>query len=137
MDKSILLVLLSLQAFLLIMAFTSTDAAALVTDDQQLTFPGQRAYKCGLRLVGRPSAMDKSVLLVLFCLQAFLLITAFTSTDAANLVTDDQQLTFPGQVRRSTDGPLRDDRQQQQSSIVEITKRGCRMRPGGCGSLVQ
>lgn len=35
--------------------------------------------------------MDRSVLLVLWCLQAFLLITSFTSTDAAALVTDDHQ----------------------------------------------
>ncbi|XP_078028948.1 uncharacterized protein LOC144464994 [Epinephelus lanceolatus] len=42
--------------------------------------------------------MDKSVLLVLLCLQVFLLITAFTSTDAAAVVRDDQ--LPPDQVER-------------------------------------
>lgn len=44
--------------------------------------------------------MDKGVLLVVLCLQAFLLITAFTFTDAAALVTDDQQQQSPELVRR-------------------------------------
>ncbi|KAK9538691.1 hypothetical protein VZT92_003847 [Zoarces viviparus] len=39
--------------------------------------------------------MDKGVLLVLFSLQVFLLITAFTSTDAAALVKDDQRPPSP------------------------------------------
>ncbi|KAL7387309.1 hypothetical protein ABVT39_021724 [Epinephelus coioides] len=60
MDKSVLLVLLCLQVFLLITAFTSTDAAAVVRDDQ---LPPD---------------------------QVFLLITTFTSTDAAAVVRDDQ-----------------------------------------------
>ncbi|XP_049454865.1 semaphorin-4G-like isoform X12 [Epinephelus fuscoguttatus] len=42
--------------------------------------------------------MDKSVLLVLLCLQVFLLITAFTSTDAAAVERDDQ--LPPDQVER-------------------------------------
>ena len=61
-------------------------------------------YKRGLRLALSPSAMDRGVLLVLLCLQAFLLITAFTSTDAAALVKDDQQQQSTDQVRRTTAG---------------------------------
>ena len=63
-------------------------------------------YKCGLPLALSPSAMDRCVLLVLLCLQAFLLITAFTSTDAAALVKDDQQQQQQSidQVRRTTAG---------------------------------
>ena len=37
------------------------------------------------------SKPESQYYLVLLCLQVFLLITAFTSTDAAALVTDDQQ----------------------------------------------
>ncbi len=50
------------------------------------------------------SAMDKSVLLALLCLQAFLLITAFTSSDAAALVKNDHGQLPSNQVRRFTSG---------------------------------
>lgn len=44
----------------------------------------QRVYKRALSVIlSMSSAMDRRVLLVLFCLQAVLLFTAFTSTDAA------------------------------------------------------
>ncbi|KAF1383667.1 hypothetical protein PFLUV_G00134230 [Perca fluviatilis] len=69
--------------------------------------------------------MDKSVLLVLWCLQAFLLITAFTSTDAAALVTDDPLRFYP----KETAG------KEVKSNI--LVRRGCKGRPGGCGLLIR
>ncbi len=47
------------------------------------------------------SVMNRSVLLVLLCLQVFLLISTFTSSDAAALVADDQQQQPLDLVRRS------------------------------------
>ncbi|CAJ1072719.1 Hypothetical predicted protein [Xyrichtys novacula] len=68
MDKTILLVLLGLQALLLLSALNSTEAAALVMEDRE-----------------RPSLE-----------QVFLLISTFTSTEAATLRIDSQQA--PDQV---------------------------------------
>lgn len=48
------------------------------------------------------SAMDKRFLLGLLCLQVFLLITAFTSSDAAALLADGDQQQQSNLVRRST-----------------------------------
>ncbi|KAK9538696.1 hypothetical protein VZT92_003849 [Zoarces viviparus] len=68
--------------------------------------------------------MDKRVLLVLFSLQVFLLITAFNSTDAAALVRDDQRPPSPilevSEPNRGKDG--------------KRVKRfpGWRCRLGGC-----
>ncbi|XP_076601248.1 uncharacterized protein LOC143329298 [Chaetodon auriga] len=50
------------------------------------------------------SAMDKSVLLVLLCLQAFLLITAFTSTDAAAQGRYGNQQLRLGQTQTGDEG---------------------------------
>ncbi|KAM7400348.1 hypothetical protein PAMA_004845 [Pampus argenteus] len=66
--------------------------------------------------------MDKSVLLVLLCLQAFLLITAFTSTDAGALVTDDQQ-------QKSID--LEGTAEKEIGKLIR-TRRSCFRRLGGC-----
>ncbi|KAM7379556.1 hypothetical protein PAMP_005102 [Pampus punctatissimus] len=66
--------------------------------------------------------MDKSVLLVLMCLQAFLLITAFTSTDAGALVTDDQQ-------QKSID--LEETAEKEIGKLIR-TRRSCFRSPGGC-----
>eukprot|EP00064_Thunnus_orientalis_P023918 superscaffoldBa00009585_g24180 len=48
--------------------------------------------------------MDRGVLLVQLCLQAFLLIISFTPTDAAALVTVGQQQQSPDLMKRSTAG---------------------------------
>lgn len=48
------------------------------------------------------SAMDKHFLLGLLCLQVFLLIAAFTSTDAAALLADDNQQQESDLVRRNS-----------------------------------
>ncbi|GLD54634.1 uncharacterized protein AKAME5_002845000 [Lates japonicus] len=66
--------------------------------------------------------MDRTVLVVLLCLQAFLLITAFTSTDAAALVThEDQQLS--SDVKRTTSCP--------RPGMCGVKRPRCR-RPGAC-----
>ncbi|XP_054452643.1 uncharacterized protein LOC129089269 isoform X1 [Anoplopoma fimbria] len=74
--------------------------------------------------------MDKSVLLVLFCLQVFLLITAFTSADAATLGVDDRRQQSPNRPNPTKGG-----------SLVELKERGrpderrfpgCLRKDGGC-----
>ncbi|XP_044223500.1 uncharacterized protein LOC122993417 isoform X3 [Thunnus albacares] len=87
-------------------------------------------YKRGLPLAFSPSAMDRGVLLVLLCLQAFLLITAFTSTDAATLVKDDQQ-------QQSTELVKRFRLPKHPAEEVVLKTRGCADLPGGCGFLVK
>ncbi|XP_077955644.1 uncharacterized protein LOC144405523 isoform X2 [Gasterosteus aculeatus] len=57
--------------------------------------------------------MDKGVLLVLLCLQVFLLISAFSSADAAVLRRDDQEQLLADQE-------------------LLAKRSGCWRRPGGC-----
>ncbi|KAM6919677.1 uncharacterized protein PEZ65_011757 [Lycodopsis pacificus] len=72
--------------------------------------------------------MDKRVLLVLFSLQVFLLITAFTSTDAAALVSDDQRTQAPilevSKPNRRKDG----------KKLKQQFSR-CWLRPGACSLI--
>ncbi|KAF1383666.1 hypothetical protein PFLUV_G00134220 [Perca fluviatilis] len=70
--------------------------------------------------------MDRSVLLVLWCLQAFLLIASFTSTDAAALVRDDHQQQSIDLVAREEKKPGSKKR-----------KKQCGWYHGGCGFPVQ
>ncbi|GAA6235987.1 uncharacterized protein LOC122993417 isoform X1 [Lates japonicus] len=70
--------------------------------------------------------MEKSLLLVVLCLQAFLLITAFTSTDAAALVKDDNQQQSPVLVE-GTNKP---------EPVSRTTKFQCSLLPGGCGAMM-
>ncbi|KAM6920541.1 uncharacterized protein PEZ65_012488 isoform 2-T2 [Lycodopsis pacificus] len=70
--------------------------------------------------------MDKRVLLVLFSLQVFLLITAFTSTDAAALVSDDQRPQAP--MRKEVSEPDRG----KDGKKVEARLPGCWWRLGAC-----
>ncbi|TMS09584.1 hypothetical protein E3U43_002243 [Larimichthys crocea] len=65
--------------------------------------------------------MDKSLLLVLFCLQAFLLITAFTYTDAATL---------------GKDGTLRPAMRRPPVKKVKMPYwMTCWKKPGGCSAF--
>lgn len=86
----------------------------------------QRVYKRALSVIlSMSSAMDRRVLLVLFCLQAVLLFTAFTSTDAA-----------AGLVRAQS--PLRGVRVPAGGRRGPTKFRwfpGCWRRPGGCSLL--
>ncbi|KAK9538694.1 hypothetical protein VZT92_003848 [Zoarces viviparus] len=68
--------------------------------------------------------MDKRVLLVLFSLQVFLLITAFTSTDAAALVRDDQR----------PPSPILEVSEPDRGKGGKKVRRfpGCLWRPGAC-----
>ncbi|TKS79612.1 hypothetical protein D9C73_014158 [Collichthys lucidus] len=84
----------------------------------------QSAYKTAecLKLFSS-SAMDKSLLLVLFCLQAFLLITAFTYTDAAAL---------------GKDGTLRLamlQRRPPAKKVFHSIRMTCWEKPGGCSAF--
>ncbi|CAK6957682.1 hypothetical protein PFLUV_G00134230 [Scomber scombrus] len=130
-------------AFLLITAFTSTDEAALVMDDgqqsldlafllitaftsteaatqRQLSLNPEKTAEKGngklrIRRWGycrrRPDA----------CRPAFLLITAFTSTDEAALVMDDGQQSLD-----------LDETAEKGNGKLIRTRRDCRRRPGGC-----
>uniref|UniRef100_UPI0037E93A11 complement C1q-like protein 4 n=1 Tax=Semicossyphus pulcher TaxID=241346 RepID=UPI0037E93A11 len=64
--------------------------------------------------------MDRSVLLVVLCLQVFLLISTFTSTDGASLKTDPQQPR----------GPL--GRKEERAIRYKPTSN-CSWRVGACG----
>ncbi|AWP03829.1 Hypothetical protein SMAX5B_006075 [Scophthalmus maximus] len=68
--------------------------------------------------------MDKRLLLVMLCLQVFLLITTFTSTDAAALEKDDrlQPIDEKGTVEDAGKSKIR-------------IRLGCWSTPGGCGIL--
>ncbi|AWP03831.1 Hypothetical protein SMAX5B_006075 [Scophthalmus maximus] len=68
--------------------------------------------------------MDKRLLLVMLCLQVFLLITTFTSTDAAALEKDDrlQPIDEKGTVEEAGESKIRN-------------WLGCWNKPGGCGIL--
>ncbi|XP_047197961.1 uncharacterized protein LOC118117588 [Hippoglossus stenolepis] len=71
--------------------------------------------------------MDKKLLLAVLCLQVFLLITTFTSSDAATLETDDLR-QLPPQRR-----PVRKG----EGKNIKTTRkpRGCLNFHGGCGIL--
>ncbi|PWA30082.1 hypothetical protein CCH79_00009586, partial [Gambusia affinis] len=69
------------------------------------------------------SAMEKFLLFGLLCLQVFLLATAFTSSEKAALLTDDQQLA---------------DLKEEGKGMDRIRSRrgiGCGWRPGSCNSF--
>ncbi|MED6288839.1 hypothetical protein CHARACLAT_030397 [Characodon lateralis] len=70
--------------------------------------------------------MDRSVLLLLFSLQMFLLITAFSSADAAVLVTSDLQ-----KQQTSDLGTITDVRRQR----AKGQRYGCGNFIGGCSVI--
>ncbi|TNN55449.1 hypothetical protein EYF80_034331 [Liparis tanakae] len=88
----------------------------------------QRVYNRAVSVIlSISSAMDRRVLLVLFCLQAVLLFTAFTSTDAAAGLARAQSpfsmegmSVFPGERR---------------GLLQRRRPRGCQRRRGGCSVL--
>ncbi|KAM9349759.1 uncharacterized protein ABDE67_009464 [Symphorus nematophorus] len=72
--------------------------------------------------------MDRTVLLVLLCLQVFLLITAFTSTDATTVWRDDQQQQSPYLVEEISVKPSG-------TSAIRGMFRDTGHRPGAAGVL--
>ncbi|KAL6103993.1 uncharacterized protein ACO6RY_13816 [Pungitius sinensis] len=74
--------------------------------------------------------MDKGVLLVLLCLQVFLLISAFSSADAAVLRRDDQEQLLSAQVKEvllPNRGPV--------GQKGNPRRSGCWGRTGGCSGI--
>ncbi|XP_078120289.1 uncharacterized protein LOC144526599 isoform X1 [Sander vitreus] len=75
--------------------------------------------------------MYKSVLLVLLGLQVFLLITSFTSADAAALVPVDQRQQDSPDLLEGVSVHERERRRQRNKRQAS----NCRLRPGACSSI--
>ncbi|KAK5860201.1 hypothetical protein PBY51_021694 [Eleginops maclovinus] len=76
--------------------------------------------------------MDKSALLLLLSLQAFLLITTFTSSHAVALVRDDQPPTPADLVDLNAL-----EREKIEQGRKKMRFSGCWWRIGGCSSLLK
>ncbi|XP_077955648.1 uncharacterized protein LOC144405524 isoform X2 [Gasterosteus aculeatus] len=70
--------------------------------------------------------MDKGVLLVLLCLQVFLLTSAFSSADAAVLRRDDQEQLLADQEVLLLN---------REKSEQKPKQSGCWQKPGGCSAI--